>query len=100
MVNLINQHGSEGVLEKAFANTVKSAALPNVSYEAFDFHKECPKLDWSRLNVLLDRLSSPMDDFGYFLILRDQSVVSEQVERPLVHFLLKIGDIETQFILN
>ena len=79
MVNLINQHGSEGVLEKAFANAVKSAGLPNVSYEAFDFHKECPKLDWSRLNVLLDRLSSAMDDFGYFLILRDQSVVSEQV---------------------
>ncbi|CAG0914244.1 unnamed protein product [Notodromas monacha] len=78
MVNLVNQHGSEGVLERAFATTVKTAGLANVTYEAFDFHKECPKLDWSRLNVLLDRLSPALEDFGYFHILRDQSVVGEQ----------------------
>jgi hypothetical protein len=47
----VNQHGSEGLLEKAFAreaqrySSSKSAAL---TYTAFDFHKECGATNYGR----------------------------------------------------
>jgi hypothetical protein len=50
-INLVNQHGSEGTLEKAFAreaqrySSSKSAAL---TYTAFDFHKECGATNYGR----------------------------------------------------
>lgn len=50
-INLVNQHGSEGTLEKAMAReskrytSSKSAAL---SYTAFDFHKQCGATNYGR----------------------------------------------------
>ena len=41
VINLINQHGSEGNLEKAFQDTLKLMSHPSLKYEAFDFHKQC-----------------------------------------------------------
>ena len=34
-------------------------------YEAFDFHKECKKMQWHRLSLLLDRLAEDQASFGY-----------------------------------
>ena len=78
IVNLVDQKGSEGKLEKAFGEIVSAIGLLSVRYEAFDFHSECRHLRWDRLSILLDRLSFDQDEMGYFMLMRDGSLVSLQ----------------------
>jgi hypothetical protein len=47
-------------------------------YESFDFHAECRHLRWDRLSMLTDRLAHEQDEFGYFLLTRDGTLVSQQ----------------------
>lgn len=74
----IDQHGSEAVLEKAYHNVVQRINNQNVRYESFDFHAECRRLRWDRLNVLLDRLAPELEQMGYFLLLEDGTLLSAQ----------------------
>ncbi|XP_059158723.1 phosphatidylinositol-3-phosphatase SAC1-like isoform X1 [Physella acuta] len=67
IVNLINQDGPEQVLEKKLSQVVTSAQNRNIRYEPFDFHKECKKMRWDRLSILMDRLQQDRVKFGYFL---------------------------------
>ncbi|CAL1547866.1 unnamed protein product [Lymnaea stagnalis] len=67
IVNLINQEGPEQVLEKKLSQVVTSAQNKNIRYEPFDFHKECKKMRWDRLSILMDRLEPDRKKFGYFL---------------------------------
>ena len=39
----------------------------NISYEAFDFHKECGSMRWDRLSILMDKLDLDQKQFGYFM---------------------------------
>jgi hypothetical protein len=64
MINLINQHGMEGNLEKAFSETWKLSNDPSIKYEFFDFHKQCGKDKWDRLSILINRLANDQDTFG------------------------------------
>lgn len=34
-------------------------------YDAFDFHKECSKMRWHRLSILINRLFPKLEEFGY-----------------------------------
>lgn len=77
LVNLIDHHGAENDLEKAFAQLVSRAGSPNERYEAFDFHAECRKMRWDRLHILIDRLAHEQDEFGVFH-LRSGSLHSAQ----------------------
>jgi hypothetical protein len=65
-INLVNQTGSESVLEDSFRKYVETSGVQNVRYEAFDFHHECRNMKWDRLDILINRLSTEVDDFGYF----------------------------------
>ncbi|KAH9509478.1 Phosphatidylinositide phosphatase SAC1 [Bulinus truncatus] len=67
IVNLINQDGPEQVLEKKLAQVVTNVQNENIRYEPFDFHKECKKMRWDRLSLLMDRLQPDMKKFGYFM---------------------------------
>ncbi|CAG9764063.1 unnamed protein product [Ceutorhynchus assimilis] len=78
MVDLVDQVGSEGRLEKAFKDTINYLAHPSVRYEPFDFHAECRKMKWHRLSILIDRVSLDQDEMGYFLILKDGTLSSLQ----------------------
>lgn len=78
IVDLVDQKGSEGRLEKAFNDAVQLLNYPSVRYEAFDFHAECRKMRWDRLSILIDRVAIDQDDMGFFLILRDGSLTSMQ----------------------
>lgn len=78
MVDLVDQVGSEGRLEKAFKDTVALLGHPSVKYEPFDFHAECRHMKWHRLSILIDRVSIDQEEMGYFLILRDGSLSSLQ----------------------
>lgn len=77
-VNLINQHGSEGILESLFSEMVKSMNNNLVSYEAFDFHKQCGVDKWDRLSILINRLATFQDSFGYFCVRKDGYAISTQ----------------------
>uniref|UniRef100_A0AAY4AAY3 SAC domain-containing protein n=1 Tax=Denticeps clupeoides TaxID=299321 RepID=A0AAY4AAY3_9TELE len=47
-------------------------------YIAFDFHKECSRMRWHRLQVLVDMVAQTQDDFGYFLVDADGTVQGQQ----------------------
>lgn len=50
----------------------------NVRYESFDFHAECRKMQWHRLNILINRLAHEQDEFGVFHIKSDGTILSTQ----------------------
>lgn len=78
LVNLIDQRGPEAALEKAYREIVQRINNQNVRYESFDFHAECRRLRWDRLNVLLDRLAHDLEQMSYFLLLNDGTLLSAQ----------------------
>lgn len=78
MVDLVDQVGSEGRLERAFKDTIAYLAHPSARYEPFDFHAECRNMKWHRLSILIDRLALDQEEMGYFLILKDGTLSSLQ----------------------
>uniref|UniRef100_A0A665T1U7 SAC1 like phosphatidylinositide phosphatase b n=1 Tax=Echeneis naucrates TaxID=173247 RepID=A0A665T1U7_ECHNA len=78
ILNLINQKGSEKPLELAFDKMVTSLGNGMIKYIAFDFHKECSRMRWHRLQILLDMVAEMQDDFGYFLVDADGKVLLNQ----------------------
>lgn len=64
-LNLISKSGREKQLATAFEHLC-STVTDFVKYVAFDFHKECKNLDWSKLQSFLDELKPIILDFGYF----------------------------------
>ncbi|KAF7411864.1 hypothetical protein HZH66_000760 [Vespula vulgaris] len=78
LVNLIDQRGPEAILEKSYHDIVQRINNQNVRYEAFDFHAECRRLRWDRLNILMDRLTHDQEQMSYFLLTRDGLLLSVQ----------------------
>ncbi|XP_059365877.1 phosphatidylinositol-3-phosphatase SAC1-A [Carassius carassius] len=78
VLNLVNQKGSELPLEQAFAKMASGMENGLIKYIAFDFHKECSKMRWHRLQILVDAVSDMQEEFGYFMVSSDGKVTSEQ----------------------
>ncbi|XP_062865897.1 phosphatidylinositol-3-phosphatase SAC1-A isoform X2 [Trichomycterus rosablanca] len=78
VLNLVNQKGSELPLEQAFAKLANNMDNGMLKYIAFDFHKECSKMRWHRLQILVDTVAGTQDEFGCFMLSSDRKVVSEQ----------------------
>ncbi|KAM4706340.1 phosphatidylinositol-3-phosphatase SAC1 [Rhinophrynus dorsalis] len=78
VINLVNQKGSEKPLEQAFAEMVAGLGNGMVRYVAFDFHKECSRMRWDRLQILVNQVAEIQDDFGYFLVDTEGKVVTQQ----------------------
>uniref|UniRef100_A0A672PJ88 Phosphatidylinositide phosphatase SAC1-A-like n=1 Tax=Sinocyclocheilus grahami TaxID=75366 RepID=A0A672PJ88_SINGR len=68
ILNLVNQKGSEKPLEQAFAKMVDSLGNGMIKYVAFDFHKECSRMRWHRLQILVDMVAEIQNEFGLVLI--------------------------------
>ena len=47
-------------------------------YEAFDFHKECSKMRYDKLQTLMDRLAQYQEQFSYFVLSREGLVLGRQ----------------------
>jgi len=75
---LIDHKGAEATLEKAYRDIVQELRNQNIKYEAFDFHAECGKMQWHRLDILMARLAHDLEQMGYFLLTRDNVLVSVQ----------------------
>lgn len=78
IIDLVDQNGAEGRLEKAFKDVLNILAYSSVRYEPFDFHAECRKMRWDRLSILIDRVALDQDEMNFFLLLRDGTLSSLQ----------------------
>lgn len=76
---LIDQRGHEGTLAHEFGQLINRMLeyYKRVTYHYFDFHRECSKMRWHRLNILLERLEPEIRNHGYFSV-RDAQVTSNQ----------------------
>ena len=64
LVNLINKTGYEGPLGDEFLKLVQLSNDSRIKYTHFDFHKECSKMRWHRIQLLLDELDSDLQQQG------------------------------------
>ncbi|KAI8913612.1 SacI homology domain-containing protein [Gorgonomyces haynaldii] len=67
-VNLINKHGYESSLGVEFQRMVDLYNDPRLYYTHFDFHKECSKMRWDRISLLINELEPLLlkqSFFGY-----------------------------------
>ncbi|XP_077125538.1 phosphatidylinositol-3-phosphatase SAC1 isoform X5 [Ranitomeya variabilis] len=78
IINLVNQKGSEKPLEQTFSQMVDGFGNGMVRYFAFDFHKECSRMRWERLQILVDQVAEIQDEFGYFLVDSEGKVLMTQ----------------------
>lgn len=78
IVNLVDQKKAEGILETKLRAAHQLSASAEVTYEAFDFHKECSKMRWDRLSILMDRLAQHEENMAYFLQSREGAVLLRQ----------------------
>ncbi|KAJ1852581.1 Phosphoinositide phosphatase sac1 [Coemansia sp. RSA 1822] len=65
-VNLINKVKYEKPMGDAFATLSAQMKSPNYHYVHFDFHKECSRMRWDRITLLLDELHSLNNRFEFF----------------------------------
>jgi len=77
IVSLLDHKGKETILVNALSEAVANARNSDVRLEAFDFHKECSKMRWHRLGILVEKLEQEQKKFGYFMI-RGANVTSLQ----------------------
>ncbi|KAL1412466.1 Phosphoinositide phosphatase sac1 [Vanrija albida] len=71
LVNLINQKGYEQPVKEAFERYITQATADHTladraRYLYFDFHHECRKNRFDRIQVLIDKLAEPLNRMGYF----------------------------------
>ena len=67
LVNLVNQKGYELPVKRGYENLVKDLGNSNLTYVYFDFHHECSKMRWHRVQLLIDQLVGlGLDKQGWF----------------------------------
>uniref|UniRef100_A0A3P8WCK0 SAC1 like phosphatidylinositide phosphatase n=1 Tax=Cynoglossus semilaevis TaxID=244447 RepID=A0A3P8WCK0_CYNSE len=76
IINLVNHKGSEKPLEQTFAKMVSE--MNNDNYIAFDFHKECSRMRWHRLQILVDKISETQEEYSYFMVNSEGKTVAHQ----------------------
>ena len=59
-------------MPQVFANHATSLGK-SARYVAFDFHKECSKMRWYRLSLLVDLVAEDQAAMGYFSVFPRQS---------------------------
>ena len=66
-VNLVNQKGYEKPVKDWFEAALNKLKHPKVDYEYFDFHAECSKMRWHRIQLLLDKLNDNILSQGWVI---------------------------------
>jgi phosphatidylinositol 4-phosphatase len=60
----VKQKGRERSVKEAFESRLEELKLADVNYEYFDFAKECSKMKWDRISLLIDRLQGTLEQGG------------------------------------
>jgi len=91
IVNLVNHSKDEGRLENMLSKLHRESGMSDiVGYQAFDFHKECSKMRWDRLSILIERLKNCLTSFGCFIKTKHAGATSNGYH-PLQHHQLHNG---------
>lgn len=78
LVNLVNQSGYEKAVKDLYEKVVEGLNDPALHYVYFDFHHECSKMRWHRVNLLLEELERMgIDNQGWFCV-ADSNPVAKQ----------------------
>lgn len=66
LVNLVNSKGREKAVKDEYERKVKEAGFSEqeVKYYYFDFHKECSKMRFDRISLLVDQLEPALREGG------------------------------------
>ncbi|KAG9031598.1 hypothetical protein FRB95_002527 [Tulasnella sp. JGI-2019a] len=68
LVNLVKSTGRERYVKEEYERLVKEAKFgeDRVQYQFFDFHKECSKMRFDRVSLLVDQIEPALYEGGYF----------------------------------
>jgi phosphatidylinositol 4-phosphatase len=64
LVNLLNQKGREKNVIDAFEGYLSQLPQENITYTHFDFHNECKKFRWNRIDILIEQLQNNLIQQG------------------------------------
>lgn len=64
LINLVNRKGYEVPVGEVFARIIEELNDPNLKYIHFDFHYECRKMRWHRVQLLIDELEQDLSQQG------------------------------------
>ncbi|ORZ18050.1 SacI homology domain-domain-containing protein [Absidia repens] len=78
LVNLVNTKGYELPMAQAYANVVKQLNDPRLYYTHFDFHKECSKMRWHRIQLLVEELKDRLVDQKYYYVDSVDGIIKKQ----------------------
>eukprot|EP00271_Cylindrocystis_brebissonii_P019658 TRINITY_DN6095_c0_g1_i1.p1 TRINITY_DN6095_c0_g1~~TRINITY_DN6095_c0_g1_i1.p1 ORF type:complete len:595 (-),score=105.56 TRINITY_DN6095_c0_g1_i1:902-2686(-) len=78
VLDLVNQTGSEAKLGTLFGVAVDALKDEELTYHAFDFHKECKNMRYDRLDMLFHQVEPYLSKFGFFLC-KGEEVLSTQL---------------------
>jgi len=69
LVNLVNQSGYELPVKRAYEQVVEELDDPALTYVYFDFHHECSKMRWERVQLLINTLEDlGLDEQKWFQV--------------------------------
>lgn len=75
-MNLVNTKGYELPMAQKFAHLAHSMA--GLTYMHFDFHKECSKMRWHRIQLLIDQMGPHLDGHLYYYADATKSELTRQ----------------------
>uniref|UniRef100_A0A060THQ9 ARAD1D33308p n=1 Tax=Blastobotrys adeninivorans TaxID=409370 RepID=A0A060THQ9_BLAAD len=79
LVNLVNQSGYEKPVKMSYEDVVAALNDSNLEYVYFDFHHECSKMRWHRVDLLIDQLEGlGLDSQEWFELSPDSNVSRTQ----------------------
>uniref|UniRef100_A0A8C4WRR4 Phosphatidylinositol-3-phosphatase SAC1 n=1 Tax=Eptatretus burgeri TaxID=7764 RepID=A0A8C4WRR4_EPTBU len=78
IINLVDHKGLEKGLEELFRTLTNRLDNDRIRYESFDFHKECSKMRWDRLKIIIDRVAPEQDTMGYCLLDSEGQMLQQQ----------------------
>ncbi|CAG8673075.1 23402_t:CDS:10, partial [Dentiscutata erythropus] len=66
LVHLANKTGYEYPMGEAYEKAVKQLDDPRLNFYHFDFHHECRKMQWDRIQILIDSIEEELIQQSYF----------------------------------
>ena len=83
-INLINDTGHEGQVCKQFSGLMQTLVNNELRYVYFNFHKECAKLRFDRLSILMEKLATDLAGPFVYCATNERAVACSSCLQPVV----------------
>ena len=84
IMSFVSLPGHEGALCAAFANCMYPLEGENLRYVYFNFHKECAKLRFDRLSILMEKLATDLAGPFVYGATNERAVARSSCLQPVV----------------